>query len=296
MSGRALVLAAHGSRNEPAVNEQIRQLARRLSEFLPFDEVAVAFHQGSPAFSEVLDTLKSKVVTVIPYMTSAGYYCDTVLPRELARSPRFDSANVQITAPIGLHRDVPSLIASRAALLLESFRLVPAATALVLVGHGTPRHPASRDSTIALAAALRTEPRPSVRAPQTEPRPLGSGRQDWCNRKRPELHLDAPLCSEVISVFLDDVPPVEKTLALAMQPNIMVLPFLIAPGPHATIDIPKRIGIDVGAIRPPPLAASIGSRRVVIDIPFGSYPGMIDLIESVARESSSRRACSSATL
>ena len=53
MSG-ALVLAAHGSRRDPAANALVRRLAQAVRERRLFAEVAVAFHQGEPGFDSVL--------------------------------------------------------------------------------------------------------------------------------------------------------------------------------------------------------------------------------------------------
>ena len=72
MSGRALVLAAHGSRRDPAANALVRRLAESLRGRRLFDEVAVAFHQGEPGFDAVLDELAADEVTVVPLLTSAG--------------------------------------------------------------------------------------------------------------------------------------------------------------------------------------------------------------------------------
>ena len=67
MSG-ALVLAAHGSRRDPAANALVRRLAHAVRERRLFDEVAVAFHQGEPAFSTVLDELGSEAVDGVEWV------------------------------------------------------------------------------------------------------------------------------------------------------------------------------------------------------------------------------------
>ena len=54
---RALVIAAHGSRRDPAANALVRRLAETVRARRLFDEVAVAFHQGEPRFDAVLDEL-----------------------------------------------------------------------------------------------------------------------------------------------------------------------------------------------------------------------------------------------
>ena len=87
MSGSALVLAAHGSRRDPAANALVRRLAQAVRERRLFDEVAVAFHQGEPGFDTVLDELEAEAVTVVPVMTSAGHYADVVLPGGAGSEP-----------------------------------------------------------------------------------------------------------------------------------------------------------------------------------------------------------------
>ena len=72
MTGRALVLAAHGSRRDPAANALVRRLAESLRGRRLFDEVAVAFHQGEPGFDTVLDEITADEVTVVPCPTSTS--------------------------------------------------------------------------------------------------------------------------------------------------------------------------------------------------------------------------------
>ena len=55
VSSRALVLAAHGSRRDPAANAPSAGSPKRSARHRLFDEVAVAFHQGEPGFDTVLD-------------------------------------------------------------------------------------------------------------------------------------------------------------------------------------------------------------------------------------------------
>ena len=98
------MLAAHGSRRDPAANALVRRLAQAVRERRLFDEVAVAFHQGEPGFDTVLDELESEAVTVVPVMTSAGHYADVVLPEALARNRR-DAAEMRCAShPTGRAR------------------------------------------------------------------------------------------------------------------------------------------------------------------------------------------------
>jgi sirohydrochlorin ferrochelatase len=243
MKKTAVVLAAHGSRHEPAVNEQIRLWARQIGERAKFDEVAIAFHQGFPSFCDVIDLLRAEEITVVPVMTSAGYYSEIVLPRELARNRRFKNVAIRRTSPVGMHRAIPCLIRDRVHQVVKTLGILVDDYTLGFVGHGTPRHPASRNSTIDLGTIMR------------------------------ELGF-----AEVVSVFLDDEPNVESLIELATKSTVVVVPFLIGAGPHATSDIPRRIGMPNATAGQFPLVGNVGTRRVCCDCPLGNYPEMIDLI------------------
>ena len=101
MNGSALVLAAHGSRSDERANSIIHGHAERVAVMTDFDEVAVGFHHGLPTFATVLDTLNATDVTVVPMMTSEGYFSTEVLPRELRRNRRYPLLRVRQTKPMG---------------------------------------------------------------------------------------------------------------------------------------------------------------------------------------------------
>ena len=241
MSGRALVLAAHGSRGDPAANALVRRLAESLRRRRLFHEVAVAFHQGEPGFGTVLDELAADEVTVVPCFTSAGHYTEVVLPDALARNRRYAGLRLRQTPPVGTHLGVAPLVARRVTELLRERSAEREAAALLLVGHGTPRHPRSRDATEQLADNLR--------------------------RRR--------VASQVVTAFLDDDPPVDAVMQRLHQETVLVVPFLIGGGTHALEDIPRLVGLHEGeACR----------RRVLVDAPVGSYPGLEDIVVDLARK------------
>jgi uroporphyrin-III C-methyltransferase len=235
VSGRALVLAAHGSRRDPSANTKVRRLAEALRQRRLFDEVAVAFHQGEPGFDGVLDELASDEVTVVPLMTSTGHYSEVVLPAALAKSRRYPELRLRITPPVGTHTGVAPLVARRVTELLREHGLSRPQVSLVLVGHGTPRHPQSRTATLQLAETL--------------------------GRRR--------VAAEVLAAFLDDDPPLAGVLQRANLPSVLVLPFFIG-GSHATDDLPRVLG-------------EAPDRRVIVDTPIGTLPGLIEIVVDLAR-------------
>ena len=228
---RALLLAAHGSRREPAANALVRRVAESVRGRRLFDEVAVAFHQGEPGFDTVLDEITSDQVTVVPLMTSSGHYCDVVLPQALARNARYSELRLRQTVPVGAHPAVGALVARRVAELMHQHRLDRGSVSLALVGHGTKRHGESRTTTLHLADMLR--------------------------RRR--------VAAEILTGFLDDDPPVEMLIHAASCPHLVIVPFLIGGGSHLSDDIPRSLA--AGDRRTTVIVdQAIGSYPGVVDI------------------------------
>ena len=243
---RGLVLAAHGSRRDPAANALVRRLAQVLRERRLFEEVSVAFHQGEPGFEGVLDELAAEAVTVVPVMTSAGHYADVVLPRALARNRRHSAVRLRITPPVGTHPGIAPLVARRVSELLREHGLDRAGTAVLLAGHGTRRHPASRETTLRLAETLQRR----------------------------------GVAARVVPGFLDDAPALPAALADLGSADVVVLPFLIGGGGHAAEDVPRAFGLEPGRA---PLARRMDGRTVVVDHAIGTLPGIVDLVVDLAR-------------
>ncbi|MCZ6681956.1 MAG: hydroxymethylbilane synthase [Planctomycetota bacterium] len=247
MNRTALVLAAHGSRNASA-DAIVRRCATEAGALGGFDEVAVAYHQGEPSFAAVLDQIEATRVTVVPFMTSRGYYSEVVLPRELARSPRSHVVRLRITDPIGTHATLAEVLADRIDALLRQFGLSPARTDVALVGHGTARHPRSRLATEELAGRLAESTR----------------------------------CRSSSAFFLDEDPGVEAILDRSTDSDVIVIPFLIGGGSHGSRDIPVRLGFVDRAIAPPECAIK-GGRTVILDRALGSDPRMTEIVVALAR-------------
>ncbi len=252
MSGSLLILAAHGCRHRGGVNERLKGLAQRVARESCFGEVAVAFYQGEPTFSRILDEYDAPDATVVPLMTSFGHFSRVVLPRELARNAKYRSMNVQCTRPVGTHPDMVKLVAGRVQTLLQANGLDPLDTALALVGHGTRRHADSCQATLDLADALKA----------------------------------MTACVDVVPAFLDQSPGVGTILERTRKPSVLVIPFLIADGPHTTQDIPARLGLKPPSGVVPPFRQRVGNRQIVYDRATGEEPGLVSLIIALAEEDS----------
>lgn len=249
----ALILAAHGSREHADANGRVAAWADHLAETGLANCVRAAFHAVSPRFSEALDLLPDVIdeVVVVPVMTSRGYYADTVLPAALRNNRSFLVRNVTITAPVGTHSAIPTMVRRRLDELAEQYRLVLRDTTVAVVGHGTPRHAESRTATGALAAAL----------------------------------ADMRGCAEVRAAFLDE-PPHVADLLLETKRDLVVLPFLIG-GSHAAGDVPAAVGLQSLEL---PALGEVNGRMVLCDRPFGEDPAMLTLIREIAVDGHCARA------
>ncbi|MDX1383682.1 MAG: CbiX/SirB N-terminal domain-containing protein [Thermoanaerobaculia bacterium] len=244
MSRRGLVLAAHGSGDGSTTNQGVEELAARLGAELGFAAAAAAFHAGSPGYAEVLDHMGCDEVVVVPLFTSRGYYCDQVLPRRLARNRCFPAVRVSVRSPVGSHPALPGLAAARVRRVAAERGL--ASPAVALIGHGTRRNPRSRVTTEALARALTAH---------------------------------HGLTAEAF--FLDDDPPVEEVPLRFRGRAVVVLPFLIGGGRHASRDVARRLGVegDATAGSEPPAKAI---PRWIVDRPLGSDPAIESLVAELA--------------
>ncbi|MFQ5495054.1 MAG: CbiX/SirB N-terminal domain-containing protein [Phycisphaerae bacterium] len=251
---RALILAAHGSYARPETNRRTRAQADRLADRWKrsrlFDEVVVAFHQGEPAFDSVLDTITATDVTIVPLMTSQGYFSNVVLPRALARNVRYEDVALRITAPVGTHAAIASLAARRLRAILKTYALNGEETRLAVIGHGSLRHRGSRRATISLVEKLRRQ----------------------------------GVCRDVSPAFLDESPRVDDVVAGSEQPNVVALPLLIGDGDHAVRDVPRRLGLRPSGRRSPPLAGRVDHRFVVCDAALGTDAGIIDVVACLATD------------
>jgi hydroxymethylbilane synthase len=247
MSGRGLILAAHGSRHLPRVNRRIADWAAALARVTDFDQVAAAFHQGDPNFDTVIDRMDADDFTIVPVMTSRGYYADRVLPAALARNARYPKVVVRITEPVGPHPAMADLAATRLREIAKRFSLRLDGACAVIAGHGTPRHIRSRQATLELAERVRA--RVEVRA--------------------------------VRAAFIDDTPSIAEARDWAADGDLIVMPFMMAAGPHATVDIPTALGLgDLDSEFP--ICRTQAGARIVCDQPLGEHEAVRDIIHALA--------------
>jgi len=254
-----LVLAAHGSHHDAEVNEAVQAIATAVQEAartedIAFNEVAACFHQGTPAYSEVLDRMLADTITVVPLMTSEGYFAGEVLPGALRCNRRFDEVRVKITPVLGTHEAIPKMLADRVGTLCGEHRILPSAVSVVVVGHGTRRNTQSREQTIETAQAVAE---------------LGP----W---------------AQTVYAFIDDDPTAASALRRCRSGAIVVVPFLISAGPHAR-HLPHQLGLDAPRRVELPFACHRTGGTVIVDEPLLRHSALPELVRELARTTENHR-------
>lgn len=217
-----LVLAAHGSSVGDDAAAAARIQVERLRQRPEFARVEAGFWIQEPRVTAVVADARTPRVFVVPLMMSEGYFSQQVLPRELglegarpagqAWVQDRGSQRLYYCPPIGTHPALAEVIAERARQVTADHPIPdqpsPAQTALVLVGHGTPRNPKSRRAIEDQAARLRS-----------------------LNEY-----------GEVLAVFMEEPPRVQEIYRRAQCRFIVVVPCLVSDGPHVREDIPVMLG------------------------------------------------------
>ena len=146
----ALVLCAHGTRGG-LVEAPLH--AARLARLGRFAEVRVASLTGEPTLGAVVAGLSADEVYVVPLLMAEGYTAAEVLPRALAELPQ-NGRPVTLCRPIGSHPRMADLLEKAATATCRGRGWQPGETALVVLGHGTPRNAASTGTALDHAARL----------------------------------------------------------------------------------------------------------------------------------------------
>ncbi len=201
-----LLLVGHGSHLNAHSSEAVHAHALRLAEQEAYAEVRVAFWKEEPALSRALDGCRTSDVVVVPVFMSEGYFTNEVIPAEMGLDgpgARRDERRVRITRPVGVHPSLADIVVRRA---LDAG--AGEGDAVFVLGHGTPRNPASSRNVYAQVERVRA-----------------TGR-----------------FAEVIAVFTDQEPNVAEIGKLTERARIIVVPFFAAEGWHVDETIRSQTG------------------------------------------------------
>jgi len=265
----ALVIVAHGSHLNAESSTPTFDHADTVRATGAFDEVRESFWKEEPSFREVLRTVESDEVYVVPLFVSEGYFTEEVIPRELrlegwdpetwesdgtsATHATFEASDVGKTVhycgPVGTHDAMSDVIVRRA----ESVTGDPGVGegfGLAVVGHGTERNENSAKAVEYHADRIRE-----------------SGRFD-----------------EVEALFMDEDPEVDDVTDFFKSDDIVVVPLFIADGYHTQEDIPEDMGLTDDYRTGWDTPAEVDGHRIWYSGAVGTEPLMADVVLERARD------------
>ncbi|MFB6078456.1 MAG: CbiX/SirB N-terminal domain-containing protein [Halarchaeum sp.] len=265
----ALVIVAHGSHLNPGSSEPTFAHADTIRATGAFDEVREAFWKEEPSIREVLRTLESETVFVVPLFVSEGYFTEEVVPRELRlegwdvdawNSDGTDADHVTLPArdvektvhycgPVGTHDAMSDVIVERAKSVTGDPDVGPG-TGLAVVGHGTERNENSAKATEYHADRIRE-----------------TGRFD-----------------EVRAVFMDEPPEVDDVPDLFETEDVVVVPLFVADGYHTREDIPEDLGLTDDHRAGYDVPADVAGTRIWYAGAVGTEPLVADVVLERARD------------
>lgn len=266
---QALVIAGHGSHLNPGSSDPAFSHADTIRETGAFDEVREAFWKEEPSFREVLRTLESGEVFVVPLFVSEGYFTEQVIPRELrlegwdvaawesdgtsATSATFHAADVEKTVhycgPVGTHDAMSDVIVQRAKSVTGDPE-VGDGFGLAVVGHGTERNENSAKAIEYHAQRIRSMDR----------------------------------FDEVQALYMDEEPEVDDVTEYFDSDDVVVVPLFVADGFHTQEDIPEDMGITDDYREGYDVPAVVDDTRIWYAGAVGTEPLVADVILERAGE------------
>ena len=225
---QALVIVAHGSHLNPDSSTPTHRHADTIRATGAFDEVKTGFWKEEPSLREVLRTVESEEVYVVPMFISEGYFTEQVIPRELRLSGwdvsewesdglSADTATlaagdtgqtVHYCGPVGTHEAMTDVLVRRAETVVDDPD-VGEGFGFAVVGHGTERNENSAKAIEYHADRVR-----------------GMDRFD-----------------EVQALYMDEEPEVDDVTDYFESEDVVVVPLFIADGFHTQEDIPEDMGL-----------------------------------------------------
>lgn len=151
-----VLLVGQGSTRCSRPDDLVARHAAALNRRGRFAEVGAATIAGRPNPREALARMRSREIVVVPFLMCDGTLYHEALPPALAGAGEPDGRRINLCRPLGLHPLVADLVLQRAVQGLRDHELAAAATALVLIGHGSSRDPASAAALALQAERLRT--------------------------------------------------------------------------------------------------------------------------------------------
>ena len=270
----ALVLLGHGTTLNAESSAPVFQHAAELRRRGLFAEVREAFWKQPPQLADVLSSLTTPRLFLVPLFISGGLFSEQMIPRalglrgeaqgEFSRTQRRSAQTLFYCKPVGTHESMTAVLLHRAREVVVRFPF--------------PRAPALKELTLFLA---------------------GHGTEQDENSRKPierqvELIRAQDLYAGVHAVFLEEEPRIARCYELAQTRNIVVVPFFISDGLHVREDIPVLLGEPkrvvqqrlTGGLPTWRNPTEVNDRLVWYSPGVGSDPRIADVILERVREAS----------
>jgi sirohydrochlorin cobaltochelatase len=244
----ALVLAGHASQISPNTAGIVWDYVDTLRSWAVADEITACFWEEQPYFHQVLDTLQSETIVIVPVFTADGYFSRQVIPAEMNLSGNLtgrDNRKIYYTRPLAQHPYLQTIVRQKVESIMQETALSSEDIAVAIIGHGTVRSASTRKTTEAQVQALQA----------------------------------ANIVPEVLSAYLDDEPNIPSIYERTKAAQIIAVPFFLAAGSHATQDVPEALGIRYGDF-----PAQVDDRTVYYSDSIGSDAAISELILQLANE------------
>jgi len=203
----AVVLVAHGERGGTFANSALLAHAAAVREEGPFAAVTAGVLNGVPTFEQALSEAaqaRPPAILVYPFFMADGYFSNVVVPRRIAAAGLGDRCH--LLPPLGLDRGLPSLLLADALATAAGAGLDPAASRLLVVGHGSKSARASARATEEVAVQISRSKR----------------------------------FQSVAIAFIEE-PPFLDDMLVGRQPPTVIAGFFSGDGLHAAEDIPQAV-------------------------------------------------------
>ena len=260
---QALVIVAHGSHLNPDSSTPTHAHADTIRATGAFDEVKVGFWKEEPHLREVLRTVETDRVYVVPLFVSEGYFTEQVIPRELRLEgwdvSEWDSDGLSadyttLTAsdtgqevvycgPVGTPESMTDVIVRRAETVTGDSDVGPG-FGLAVVGHGTERNENSAKAIEYHAGRI----------------------------------ADMDRFDEVRALYMDEDPEVDDVADFFESEDIVVVPLFIADGFHTQEDIPEDMGLTDDYRTGYDVPALVEGHRIWYAGAVGTEPLMADVV------------------
>ena len=262
-SAAGLIIAAHGSPSTPGGKTSTRRHAETIRKLGLFADVQEAFLTEKPFAKDVLDSMETPEIFIVPNLACAGFISTNKLPKALGltgpvteRIGPSGHQRVFLCDPVGSDPGIVKIVAGRIAQGMTEMGVPVDGTEIVMIGHGSQKSSASFHCTINLIESLS------------------------------EQGMDMPLTS----AFLEEPPFIESWRELTDAKTVVFVPYLISDGYHGADEIPRDIGFnpkDEGfqerLKQGQPNETEIEGRRLIYLPPIGDAPEMAQLVLNQAR-------------